>query len=140
CYLTERTPRQIVTVNLDFLAISKALPEMQRIINGASLAVTDGFPLVWLAHRIGYRNSQRITGPDLIEMAARLSAREGYRIFLLGSTSHACMTTSQVLEKRFPGVNICGSYSPPEASYPFPEDLNEDICARVISAQPDILF
>src|SRR5215217_6219135 len=72
-YLAERTPRQIVTVNLDFLAISKALPEMQRIINGASLAVTDGFPLVWLAHRIGYRNSQRITGPDLIEMAARLS-------------------------------------------------------------------
>lgn len=139
-YLTERKPRQIVTVNLDFLAISKALPEMQHIINGASLAVTDGFPLVWLARRIGYRNSQRITGPDLIEMAARLSAREGYRIFLLGSTSHACMITSQVLEKRFPGVNICGSYSPPEASYPFPKDLNEDICARVISAQPDILF
>jgi N-acetylglucosaminyldiphosphoundecaprenol N-acetyl-beta-D-mannosaminyltransferase len=139
-YLEDRIPRQIVTVNLDFLAIAKSLPEMQRVINRASLAVTDGFPLVWLARRLGYRNSQRITGPDLIEMAARLSAQRGYKIFLLGSTPYACLTTSLLLEKRFPGARVCGTYSPPEALYPFTEDLNEDICTRVIAAQPDFLF
>src|SRR5438105_1245157 len=80
-YLEERTPRQIITVNLDFLTIAKSVPQMQRVINCASLAVTDGFPLVWLARRLGYGKSQRITGPDLIEMAARLSAQRGYKIF-----------------------------------------------------------
>ena len=139
-YLEERTPRQIVTVNLDFLTLAKSMPEMQRIINRSSLAVTDGFPLVWLARRLGYGNSQRITGPDLIEMAARLSALKGYKIFLLGSTPHACLTPARVLEQRFPGAQICGTYSPPEASYPFPEHLNEDICSRITSAQPDLLF
>src|SRR5688572_14837523 len=66
-YVEDRRPRQIVTVNLDFLTIAKSLPAMQHVINRASLAVTDGFPLVWLARRLGYRDSQRITGPDLIE-------------------------------------------------------------------------
>jgi N-acetylglucosaminyldiphosphoundecaprenol N-acetyl-beta-D-mannosaminyltransferase len=138
-FLKERIPRQIVTVNLDFLTVAKSVPELQRIIN-TSLAVTDGIPLVWLARRLGYRQSQRITGPDLIEIAGRLSASDGYKIFLLGSTSHACMTTKQVLEARFPGAQISGTYSPAEASYPFAESLNEDICARITSANPDILF
>jgi N-acetylglucosaminyldiphosphoundecaprenol N-acetyl-beta-D-mannosaminyltransferase len=139
-YLDERIPRQIVTVNLDFLTIAKSLPQMQHVINRASLAVTDGFPLVWLARRLGYGDSQRITGPDLIEMAARLSVQRGFKLFLLGSTPEACRASGQVLEERFPGVQICGTFSPPDASYPFPDHLNEDICSRIRSAKPDILF
>src|SRR5687768_5908549 len=116
-FLQERRQRQIVTVNLDFLTLAESIPELKQLINQASLALTDGAPLVWLARRLGFSDVERVTGPDLIELAARLSATQGFKIFLLGSTQHACETTKAVLQERFPGSIVCGMYAPPEATY-----------------------
>jgi N-acetylglucosaminyldiphosphoundecaprenol N-acetyl-beta-D-mannosaminyltransferase len=139
-YLEERQPRQIVTVNVDFLTIAESLPEMKEVINRSSLAVTDGAPLVWIARYLGFRHCQRITGPDLMEAAARLSAKAGIRIFLLGGSNGAGEATRRVLEERYPGVLISGCYAPPESNYPFPPELDQDICNRIRDCRPDVLF
>jgi len=139
-YLDERKPRQIVTVNVDFLRIAKSLPEMREVINSSSLAVTDGVPLVWTGRYLGLRHCQRITGPDLIEVAARLSIQRGTRIFLLGGSEGAAEATRRRLEENYPGVQICGCYAPPEATYPFPQELDLAICERIKTSKPDILF
>jgi N-acetylglucosaminyldiphosphoundecaprenol N-acetyl-beta-D-mannosaminyltransferase len=135
-----RAGSQIVTVNVDFLAVSRRHDKFQSIINSADLTVMDGKPLVWVARYLGIKDCERITGPDMIEAAAELSVRDGVRIFLLGGSDEAAQGTRKVLEAKFPGVKICGVFAPPPASYPFPAELDEEICQRIAAAQPDVVF
>jgi N-acetylglucosaminyldiphosphoundecaprenol N-acetyl-beta-D-mannosaminyltransferase len=139
-FFEERRPRQIVTVNLDFLRIARAMPAFNQVINRADLAVPDGAPLVWIARYLGLEGCERVTGPDLIEACATLSARHGYRIFLLGAAPGTADEAAGALEERFPGAQVCGTYSPPEHDYPFPADVDAEIVARVAAARPDALF
>jgi N-acetylglucosaminyldiphosphoundecaprenol N-acetyl-beta-D-mannosaminyltransferase len=139
-FFEEGRPRQVVTVNLDFLRIAKTLPQFNQIINGADLAVPDGAPLVWIARYLGLKTRERVTGPDLIEACAALSAEHGYRMFLLGAGPGVAEQAAAVLEERFPGSQVCGTYSPPEHAYPFPAELDDDIVSRVRAARPDALF
>ncbi len=138
--VASRAGSQIVTVNIDFLAVSRRHDKFQSIINSADLTVMDGKPLVWIARYLGIKDCERITGPDMIEAAAELSVREGVRIFLLGGSEAAAQGTRKVLEAKFPGVNICGVYAPPPASYPFPAELDKEICQRIEESKPDVVF
>jgi N-acetylglucosaminyldiphosphoundecaprenol N-acetyl-beta-D-mannosaminyltransferase len=139
-FVMERRPRQLVTVNVDFLRIARALPRLKDVINRADLAVADGVPLLWLARYLGLRQCERITGPDLIELAARLSAERGLRLYFLGGTSEALEGAKSALEGRYPGVQVCGMHAPPVADYPFTNDLDHEICSRIKEAAPDVLF
>jgi N-acetylglucosaminyldiphosphoundecaprenol N-acetyl-beta-D-mannosaminyltransferase len=139
-FLSSSQPRQVVTVNIDFLRIASSSPSFNDLINGADLAVTDGRPLVWIAHYLGLSTCERVTGPDVIEACARLSAAHGYRLFLLGSQNGIPERAQLAMESAFPGVNICGVYSPPVADYPFPEPVQKEIVERVQAAEPDALF
>ena len=133
-------PRQLVTVNIDFLRIAESVPALKAVINTSALAVPDGKPLVWLARCVGLRDCERVTGPDLIEAAAALSVEQGTRLFFLGGTAEAAEGAKRALESRHPGLQVCGMFAPPEASYPFPEELDHEICDRIREAKPDVLF
>jgi N-acetylglucosaminyldiphosphoundecaprenol N-acetyl-beta-D-mannosaminyltransferase len=139
-FVEDRSARQIVTVNLDFLAVSYVRADFKRVINDAALTVMDGKPLVWMARYLGLRDCERVTGPDLIRAAAEISIKDGTRIFLLGGSPEAAEGTRLTLEREYPGVQICGAYAPPEAPYPFPAHLDAEICNRLAEAAPDVLF
>ena len=133
-------PHQVVTVNVDFLRIAERLPRLQDVINTSDLAVPDGVPLVWMARYLGMKNCRRITGPDLIEAIAQLSVERDKRIYLLGGARGAATGARERLQARFPGLNVCGVHEPMEAEYPFPPEMDEDICRRIRDAKPDVLF
>src|SRR4051794_3494288 len=48
-FVASRRPRQVVTVNLDFLSIAENNRAFRETLNEADLAVADGMPLVWLS-------------------------------------------------------------------------------------------
>ncbi len=131
---------QVVTVNLDFLRIARSWPAFNQIINAADLAVPDGAPLVWIARYLGLDVCERVTGPDLIERCAALSAQRGYRLFLLGAAPRVAERAAVALQERYPGAQVCGTYSPPEHAFPFPGEVDDHIVARVRAARPDALF
>jgi len=86
---------QIATANLDFWLNSLSDRHLHRIIAGCSLVLPDGMPLVWASKLLGCPLAERVTGVDLVPRLAELSARRGYRIFLLGgkgnvASGHAC--------------------------------------------------
>ena len=139
-WLQDERPRQMVTVNVDFLRHANALPSFKQLINDADLAVPDGKPLVLAARYLGLSSCERVTGPDVIEACARLSAEHGYRIFLLGGAHGVAEAAQRALEHAYPGVQICGAYAPPPADYPFPADLDAAISERVRAARPHVLF
>jgi N-acetylglucosaminyldiphosphoundecaprenol N-acetyl-beta-D-mannosaminyltransferase len=138
-FLDERIPRRIVTVNLDFVQLAETSAEFRRVINESDLAVLDGRPLVWLAKHAGV-DCERLTGPDLISILCELSAEHGYRLFLLGSAPGVAEDASAQMQASFPGVQICGTLSPPFAAYPFAAELENEINARILDARPDILL
>jgi N-acetylglucosaminyldiphosphoundecaprenol N-acetyl-beta-D-mannosaminyltransferase len=129
---------QIATANVDFLMHAIRDEELQEILCACSLVVPDGMPILWAAKLLGTRLRQRVCGVDLVPRLAELAAKRGYRIFLLGASETSSRRAAENLEERFPGVQICGRYSP--AVRPLKQMDHEDILRRIEAAKPDILL
>ena len=132
------TPHQIVTVNLDFLRISLQNPCFRELINQADLAVADGIPLLWAARVRGDPLVERVTGPDLMEMSAGLSAEKGHSLFLLGAAPGVAEMAAAALTRRYPGARIGGVYAPPVG--PFSPEEDDRMVSLIRRCRPDILF
>ena len=88
-------------------------PALQRAVNAAGLRTPDGMPLVWLSRRAGHRHVQRVYGPDLmLELCAR-SAVTGHRHFFYGGAPGVAGELAARLQRRFPGLQVAGTYTPP---------------------------
>lgn len=133
-----RRPRQFVTVNVDFIKLAKADPSFRRLINTSDVSVADGMPLLWAARLIGAPLPERITGTDLVLGCAQMAAEEGHRLFLLGAAPGVAELAGAELQRRFPGLTICGTYAPPFGTWAENEDRH--IVEYVQAARPDVLF
>src|SRR5208283_1677859 len=129
---------QVATANLDFMLNSLANAHLHRILAGCSLVLPDGMPLVWISRLLGHPLAERVTGVDLVPQLAALSARKGYKIFLLGGKEGVADRAAKLLESNYPGVRIVGTYAP------FHEELarmdHSEILDRIAAAKPDILL
>jgi N-acetylglucosaminyldiphosphoundecaprenol N-acetyl-beta-D-mannosaminyltransferase len=129
---------QVCTVNLDIWLNALADPHLHRITAGCSFVVPDGMPLVWASKLLGCPLAERVTGVDLVPRLAELSAKKGYRIFLLGGRPGVAERAKELLERNYPGTQIVGTFSPAE------ENLirmdHAEILNRVHEAKPDILL
>jgi len=137
------TPHHIVTGNLDHLYRLEHDEEFQQAYQSASLVLADGMPIVWLSRLFRSSGEQvlpeRVAGSDLLIELARHSSVTGTRLFLLGGAPGAADGTRAVLEARFPGCVICGTYCPPYESFNTAEE-QEQIRKIVRVANPDILL
>jgi N-acetylglucosaminyldiphosphoundecaprenol N-acetyl-beta-D-mannosaminyltransferase len=129
---------QVATANLDFWLNSLTDHHLHRIIAGCSLVLADGMPLVWASKLLGCPLPERVTGVDLVPRLAELSARKGYKIFLLGGREGVAERTKELLERAYPGVQIAGVFAPQERNLALMD--HAEILARVQAAKPDILL
>jgi len=129
---------QVSPVNLDVWLNALSDTHLHRIMAGCSLAFPDGMPLVWVSGLMGCPLAERITGVDLVPRLAELSARKGYRIFLLGGRDGVAERATELLRRDYPGVHIVGSFAPSK------DDLNRidqgEILSRIHAVKPDILL
>jgi N-acetylglucosaminyldiphosphoundecaprenol N-acetyl-beta-D-mannosaminyltransferase len=109
------------------------------ICNGASVVLPDGVPLLWASRILGAPIPGRVAGSDLLWELSRAAEIRGYTCFFLGSTSEVVGRLEKVLLRRFPGLCIVGSFSPP-ASPVFSAFANDEIVRHVNAARPDILW
>jgi N-acetylglucosaminyldiphosphoundecaprenol N-acetyl-beta-D-mannosaminyltransferase len=129
---------QIATANLDFWLNSLSDRHLHRIIAGCSLVLADGMPLVWVSKLLACPLPQRVTGVDLVPRLAALSVSKGYGIFLLGGKGDVAERAKALLEEKFPGVRIVGTYAPSEEEI---EQLDQrEILDRIQAAKPEILL
>jgi N-acetylglucosaminyldiphosphoundecaprenol N-acetyl-beta-D-mannosaminyltransferase len=129
---------QIASANIDSWLNSLSDQHLHRIIAGCSLVLPDGMPLVWVSKLLGCPLGDRITGVDLVPRLAELSVRTGYGIYLLGGKGNVVERAKQLLEQKFPGARIVGTYAPSE------EELaqldHSEIFKRIHAAKPEILL
>ena len=88
-------------------------PEFAEILNGASLVVPDGYPLVVLGRWRGFPLKRRVYGPELLETFCAAATRKSYRHFFYGGAPNVAIDLAQVFAQRYLDLQIAGTYCPP---------------------------
>jgi N-acetylglucosaminyldiphosphoundecaprenol N-acetyl-beta-D-mannosaminyltransferase len=113
-------------------------PEFRRILNHAFINAPDGMPMSWVGHFQGHKQMDRVYGPDFMTAMCWLSVDRGYRHFLYGGEPGVAKSLKEMLQSRFPGLQVVGTYTPPFRSLS-PEE-EEEILTQVQKAKPHILW
>jgi len=133
-----RRPTYLITANLDFAEKASRDVELHRIFIEADLVICDGTPLIWASRLTGTPLRERVAGSDLVPKIAERSAKEGWKIFLLGGDPQSLASAEENLKKQYPGIIISGSFSPPFS--PLYEMDHDEISQRIKKSAPDILL
>ena len=137
-YVKELSGSYICISNVHTTVMSYESEEYCTIQNQAVLALPDGKPLSAVCKWRGFSETQRVTGPDLMEEIFAISREEGYRHYFYGSTEETIKTLRKQLGARYPGIQIAGSYSPPFR--PLTEEEDVKITAHINEAQADFVW
>ena len=104
----------------------------------ADLSVPDGMSVVMASRLLGIPIPERVTGGDLMERMCAEAAHYGFRVFFLGGLPGAAEMAAFNLRRRYPGLNICGTYCPPLGFENDPAELGW-IEKVIEEARPDLL-
>lgn len=110
----------------------------RKILNGSVLCTPDGMPMVWLGKLAGYREMDRVYGPDLMEAVCAAGVAEGWRHFFYGGGPGVAEELRARLVARFPGLEVSGMFTPPFRALDAAEELS--LRESVRRARPDILW
>lgn len=114
------------------------MPKMARIVQNAGMATTDGMPLVFLAHRYGFKEATRVYGPDLMLKVCETSQAQGYKHYFYGATEDVLHALKKNLRKAFPGLKIAGADAPPFR--PLTPHEKRNVIETINKAAPDIVW
>jgi N-acetylglucosaminyldiphosphoundecaprenol N-acetyl-beta-D-mannosaminyltransferase len=113
-------------------------PELLRIFNRATIVAPDGMPMTWVGRLQGYHHMDRVFGPDFLIEMCRISVDRGYRNFLYGGKPGVAEMLRGNLQRRFPGLQISGTYTPPFRALN-PDEVVE-LVAQIKQTKPHILW
>ncbi len=127
--------RHVCTVNPEFIMIAQRDPIFFAILQRAAICVPDGVGLLWASRFLGAPLPERVTGSDGVPYIARHAAERGWKIFFLGAASGVAEKAAAILQERYPGLNVAGTYGgSPSAS-------EEDHIVELVNGSgADILF
>jgi N-acetylglucosaminyldiphosphoundecaprenol N-acetyl-beta-D-mannosaminyltransferase len=109
-------------------------PSFKEALNSTDLVVPDGMPLVWLGRRRGQHLPRRVL---MLEFCEKTAGR-GYRHFFYGGEPGVPERLAESLRRRFPTMEVCGTFSPPFRSLDPEED--QEIVTKISRAAPDVLW
>ena len=137
--IRENRSAYVVTPNVDHLVQLERGGPLTEVYKNADLIITDGKPLIWISKWYGTPIKEKISGSDLFPRLCALAAEKGYRMYFLGAAEGVAAKAAENLEKKFPGLQVAGTYSPP---YGFEKDRDElkKIIGQIKEADPHILI
>ena len=129
----------VVTPNVDHIVRLEKDEELQKVYKNASLILTDGKPMIWISKWYKTPIKEKISGSDLFPRVCQLAANKNYTMYLLGAAEGVADTAARNLMKKYPGLNIVGTYSPPFGFEKNEQEMNK-IKAQIQDVHPDILI
>lgn len=129
----------VVTPNVDHIAQLETDTELQAVYNNASLILTDGKPLIWISNFYKTPIKEKISGSDMFPLLCKMAAEKGYKMYFLGAAEGVAAKAAENLKKKYLGLNVVGTYSPP---FGFEKDEQEmlKIEKQIKSVNPDMLI
>jgi N-acetylglucosaminyldiphosphoundecaprenol N-acetyl-beta-D-mannosaminyltransferase len=87
---------------------------------------------------LGHKEVGRVYGPDLLLALCEQSLSTGYKHFFYGGTQKVLEDLKNNLTKKFPGLQIVGTYAPPFRALEPSEEIQ--IAEIVKQSKPDIIW
>lgn len=112
--------------------------EYRNIQNSGAMALPDGGPLSFISRRRGFKEAERVTGPDLMGEIFKVSQDEGYTHYFYGSTQETLDKLNLKLNEKYPKLNVVGTYSPPFRRLSDEED--EEIIRIINKSDADFIW
>ncbi len=115
-------------------------PSYRKAENGAALTLPDGNPIAAEQRKRGFPEAQRTGGPDLMEIMFKKTSGNNNKLrhFFYGSTPETIRALTKALSRKYPGIQIAGSISPPFRELSEKED--QKITEKIRAASPDIIW
>ena len=110
----------------------------RRVQNAAVLTLPDGAPIAKIQKLRGFRDAQRVAGPDLMEWMFEATMDGRLSHYFYGSTEETLDLLEKNLNRKYPGINIRGMYSPPFRALT-PEEEAADI-ERINASGADLIW
>lgn len=129
----------VVTPNVDHIVRLEKDEELQKVYKNASLILADGKPLIWISKWYKTPIKEKNSGSDLFPRVCQLAANKNYTMYLLGAAEGVADTAARNLMKKYPGLNIVGTYSPPFGFEKNEQEMNK-IKTQIQDVHPDILI
>ena len=129
----------VVTPNVDHIVRLEKDEELQKVYKNASLILTDGKPLIWISKWYKTPIKEKISGSDLFPRVCQLAANKNYTMYLLGAAEGVADTAAKNLMKKYPGLNVVGTYSPPFGFEKNKQEMDK-IKMQIQDVHPDILI
>jgi N-acetylglucosaminyldiphosphoundecaprenol N-acetyl-beta-D-mannosaminyltransferase len=99
--------------------------DIRRIHNAAGMVTPDGMPLAWLLQAAGYKDSDRVCGPELMPRIMVDGQVRGDRHFFYGATEETLQRLQRRMLEFAPQAHIVGVLAPPFRPLTAAEDAAE---------------
>lgn len=130
--------KYICVSNVHTLVTAYDNKEYLNIQNSSAMTLPDGKPLSIVSKFKGFKEAERVTGPDLMGEMFKESCELGYTHYFYGSTKETLSKLEEKLKKRYPKINIIGKYSPPFRK--LTEEENKRVIESINAVKPDFLW
>lgn len=129
----------VVTPNVDHIVKLETDEKLKAAYSEARLILADGKPIIWVSKLYRTPIKEKISGSDLFPKLCELAADRHYTMFFLGAKDGVALKAAENLEKKYPGLDVVGCYSPPMGFEKNQEELDkiEDLLQK---ARPHILI
>ncbi len=99
---------QHVVVNVAKLVNMRKDPELDESVRSCDIINIDGMGVVFGARFLGHEIPERVAGVDLFLDLLRMSATEGYPVFLLGAKDDVVSKAADICQQQNPDLIIAG--------------------------------
>jgi N-acetylglucosaminyldiphosphoundecaprenol N-acetyl-beta-D-mannosaminyltransferase len=128
----------VCQANAHVLVTSRHDLKLRRALEEAWIVHPDGWPVAWLARRLGATSATRIAGADLMTRVFELGEAVGLRHYLFGSTPEVIDRLETALTLAHEKARIVGAFSPPFGAL-FDEQAHQTV-ETIRGAKPDIVW
>jgi N-acetylglucosaminyldiphosphoundecaprenol N-acetyl-beta-D-mannosaminyltransferase len=113
-------------------------PALQKAINHAEIATSDGVPLVWGLRWTVRPEQQRVYGPELMRRGLAEQSERGWKHYLYGSTTETLDLLVEKIHQFAPDAEIVGRHAPPFR--PLTPEEQEAVLAEIRSRGADLVW
>jgi len=112
----------------------------KQALHKADILLPDGAGILLAAKILNLDVKERVAGTEFFIELTRLCNEKGQvNVFFLGSTEQVLEGLVKQVNKAFPNVNICGTYSPPFKAE-FSEQDNQEMADAINAADTHVLW
>lgn len=112
-WIARREPQYVTVTPLHAIIDCNEQPELLPIFNGSGMTTPDGMSIVWLLRRRGFKDVDRVYGPDLMQAVLDRSQATGWKHFFYGGAEGVAEELAAKLTAKYPRAIVAGTYTPP---------------------------